>query len=34
MEVSIADSQKHRELHVIATALGAPNAKIHYPDER
>jgi hypothetical protein len=25
---------KHRELHVIATALGAPNAQIHYPDER
>ncbi|KAM0749813.1 hypothetical protein T439DRAFT_289968 [Meredithblackwellia eburnea MCA 4105] len=36
-ETSDADiliSWKHRELHVIATALGAVNAKIHYPDER
>ncbi|WWC92898.1 uncharacterized protein L201_007860 [Kwoniella dendrophila CBS 6074] len=27
-------SWKHRELHVIATALGANNAITHYPDER
>ncbi|KAL8284292.1 hypothetical protein RQP46_005041 [Phenoliferia psychrophenolica] len=27
-------SWKHRELHEITTALGATNARIHYPDER
>ncbi|ODO11170.1 hypothetical protein I350_01774 [Cryptococcus amylolentus CBS 6273] len=27
-------SWKHRDLNVIATALGAPNAKNHYPDDR
>lgn len=30
----LLNPQKHRELHQIATALGASNARIHYPDER
>ncbi|WVQ80887.1 hypothetical protein IAT38_002994 [Cryptococcus sp. DSM 104549] len=33
-DADILISWKHRDLNVIATALGAPNAKIHYPDER